>query len=119
MSRTQRDPVAGGRAAASGYRHQYAVAADLTLDGLRSSTFVELKVEDPEAGRLDDVQIVREGRCNAYQVKSSAYSAARTLRALATPKSFAGIASASWSPLDDWAGEGGEPLLPEGSGSQR
>lgn len=84
MSHTQRDPAAGGRAAASGYRHQYAVAASLTLDALRSPTFVEIRVEDPEAGRLDDVQIVREGRVDAYQVKWSAYSAARTLRALAT-----------------------------------
>ena len=85
MSPPRRDPASGGRAAASGYRHQYAVAAGLTIEALRSPTFVEVRVEDPEAGRLDDIQIVRDGRLDAYQVKWSGYSSARTLHALTTP----------------------------------
>lgn len=62
-------PADGERRAMVGYVPQYAVAAELIYDSLLYGTFEWLKIADPEAGRVDDIQIASPGRIDAYQVK--------------------------------------------------
>ena len=67
-------PAEGERAAARGYVNQYLVAAEIILDALVEGSLEWIRVADPEAGRLDDIQIARPHRFDAYQVKWSEYS---------------------------------------------
>ena len=64
----------GERAAISGYRPQYEVAASIILHHLRKGTLEWIKLADPDAGAIDDFQIATSGRLDAYQVKWSQYS---------------------------------------------
>lgn len=64
----------GERAAISGYRPQYEVAASIILHHLRKGTLEWIKLADPDAGAIDDFQIATPGRLDAYQVKWSQYS---------------------------------------------
>jgi len=52
-----------------GYVPQYKVAADLIYSALVDGTFEWIKIADPEAGRVDDIQIAKQGRLDAFQVK--------------------------------------------------
>lgn len=72
MART--DPAHGERRAVSGYAGQYRVAAHLTYQGIRSGQLNWIRVADPEAGRVDDLQIGIDGRVDAYQVKWSQFA---------------------------------------------
>lgn len=66
-----RAPAEGERIALGGYIPQYDFAAAVVLEGLRDRTIKRIGLVDPEAGILDDVQIEREDRLDAYQVKWS------------------------------------------------
>jgi hypothetical protein len=76
-------PAEGERRAISGYSAQYRTAALLTLDGLRDGSLQWVRVGDPDAGTLDDFQIGRGDRVDAYQIKYSATSGNLTFRRLA------------------------------------
>ena len=64
----------GERSAMLGYVPQYEIAADLIYDKLLDGTLEWIKVADPEAKTLDDIQIASEGALNAYQVKWAEFS---------------------------------------------
>ena len=64
-------PAEGERRAITGYYPQYRVAAALILRALREENLESIRVADPEAGRVDDVQIASRGRLDAFQVKWS------------------------------------------------
>ncbi|MEO0769157.1 MAG: ATP-binding protein, partial [Cyanobacteria bacterium J06649_4] len=63
----------GERRAASGLRNQYGVGASLIIEALRQHDFEWTRIADPEAGRVDDIQIARTARLDAYQVKWQQY----------------------------------------------
>lgn len=74
-------PGEGERRAATGYRAQYRVAADLLLSRLRELEWI--KVADPEAGKADDFQLATtSNELHALQVRWSQYP---------TPFTFAGV----------------------------
>lgn len=64
----------GERAAISGYRPQYEIAASIILHHLRRGTLEWIKLADPDAGKMDDFQIATHGRLDAYQIKWGQYS---------------------------------------------
>jgi len=72
-------PGIGERAAASGLRNQYGVGASLVIDALREHDLQWIRVADPEAGRVDDLQIATTGRLDAYQIKWEQYPGTLTL----------------------------------------
>jgi len=72
-------PGTGERAAASGLRNQYGVGASLVIDALREHDLQWIRVADPEAGRVDDLQIATTGRLDAYQIKWEQYPSTLTL----------------------------------------
>jgi hypothetical protein len=63
-------PAAGERAALRGYRWQYDHIATRVYDALLDGDFRSLRLTDPEAGRVDDLVLVRRGRVDGYQFKS-------------------------------------------------
>jgi hypothetical protein len=69
----------GERAAASGYWNQYGVGAALIIDALREYDLEWIRVADPDAGRVDDLQIARTARLDAYQIKWEQYPETLTL----------------------------------------
>lgn len=73
-------PAEGERRAASGYRNQYLVGAGIVLEGLAARDLAWVRVADPTAGRVDDLQVGRTARVDAYQVKWAQYGGAVTLR---------------------------------------
>lgn len=75
-------PAEGERRAASGYRAQYLVCARVVLEALQSGDMAWVRVADPDAGRVDDLQIARTARLDAYQVKWAQYPGAMTLNDL-------------------------------------
>lgn len=78
-------PGDGERRAASGYRPQYLVGASLILKALEQGDLEWIRVADPEAGRVDDIQIATTGRVDAYQVKWAQYGDTVTWRNLTHP----------------------------------
>jgi len=66
-----RAPAHGERTALGGYVPQYEVAAALVLDALHEERLVRVGIADPEAERLDDLQIESPMQLDAYQVKWS------------------------------------------------
>lgn len=78
-------PAAGERRAASGLSNQYRVAAHLIYRALRFGELTAIRIADVDAGRVDDLQILRAGRCDAYQVKWSQYPGSITFHSLVTP----------------------------------
>ena len=66
-------PAEGERRAVSGYYAQYKVAASLILRALGEESLQWIRVADPLAGRVDDVQIGTQSRVDAFQVKWSEY----------------------------------------------
>ena len=59
----------GERAAIIGYSAQYRIAAELIYSALVSEELEWIALADPDAGRLDDIQVASPGRLDAYQVK--------------------------------------------------
>jgi hypothetical protein len=52
-----------------GYSAQYEVAAELIYDSLVAGELQWIRVADPSAGRVDDLQLASPRRLDAYQVK--------------------------------------------------
>ena len=82
-------PGEGERRAIGGYYAQYLMSASLILRDLRHGRLQWIRVADPQAGRVDDLQIGSSGRVDAYQVKSAQYGRPFTFRDLAVPQSGA------------------------------
>ncbi len=59
----------GERAAIIGYSAQYRIAAKLIYSALVAEELEWIALADPDAGRLDDIQVATPGRLDAYQVK--------------------------------------------------
>ena len=66
---SNRPSSSGERAAVIGYSAQYRIAAELIYSSLVTEELEWVALADPEAGRLDDIQIATPGRLDAYQVK--------------------------------------------------
>jgi energy-coupling factor transporter ATP-binding protein EcfA2 len=74
MPRNTTTPAEGERRAMSGYNAQYRVSASLILRALRNDSLQWIRVADPEAGRVDDLQIGSRLRVDAFQVKWAQYA---------------------------------------------
>lgn len=79
-------PAEGERRAISGYYPQYCVSASLILRALREDRLQWIRVVDPNAGRVDDIQIGSQSRVDAFQVKWSTYGGNLTFNNLINPK---------------------------------
>lgn len=77
-------PADGERRAARGLGAQYRVAAELIYQALVDEDLDWIALADPEAGRLDDIQIARPGRLDAYQVKWHSFNERMTFNELVT-----------------------------------
>ena len=66
-------PAEGERAALRGYRWQYDHIAARVYDAIREHEFLQLRLTDPDAGHVDDLVLVRDGRVDAYQLKSAGH----------------------------------------------
>src|SRR4029453_3579175 len=66
-------PAEGERRAIGGYYPQYRIAASLILRSLREESLQWIRIADPQAGRVDDLQIGGQARIDAFQVKWSQY----------------------------------------------
>jgi hypothetical protein len=73
-------PSEGERRALGGYVPQYLIASKLVITSLLEGEFEWIRLVDPEAGRLDDIQIGTPNRVDAYQIKWSQYEGAFTFR---------------------------------------
>ncbi|PHR00374.1 MAG: hypothetical protein COB29_15835, partial [Sulfitobacter sp.] len=78
MSSKETNPADGERRAIRAYGAQYRVAAKLIYDALLNGTLEWIKIADPEAGRVDDIQIATHGKLDAYQVKWNDFAKAVT-----------------------------------------
>jgi len=54
-----------------GYSAQYRIAAEIIYSALMAGKLEWICLADPDAGRLDDIQVATSGRLDAYQVKWS------------------------------------------------
>ena len=79
---TSTRPAEGERSATRGYSAQYRIAAELIYAALLDGDLEWIRVADPEAGRVDDIQVGRTGRIDAYQIKWGEYEGRLTFRAL-------------------------------------
>jgi hypothetical protein len=66
-------PAEGERRAIAGYGGQYRLSAMLVYRALQDKTLQWLRVADPDAKRVDDLQIGSHLRVDAFQVKWSQY----------------------------------------------
>ena len=48
---------------------QYSIAAEIIYSALVAEELEWIAIADPDAGRLDDIQVATPGRIDAYQVK--------------------------------------------------
>lgn len=78
-------PADGERAAVSGFSAQYRVAAALIHRSVWKGRLEFIRLADPEAGRVDDIQIATPGKLDAYQVKWSAQPTSFTFSDLISP----------------------------------
>lgn len=67
------NPGDGERRAMIGFVPQYRIAASKILDSILNGTLEWIRVADPDAGTVDDIQIACDGRVDAYQVKWSEF----------------------------------------------
>jgi len=74
----QLPPSEGERRALGGYVPQYLIAGKLIINSLLDGEFEWVRLVDPEAGRLDDIQIGTPNRIDAYQIKWSQYEGSFT-----------------------------------------
>ncbi len=75
-------PGEGERRAIVGYHGQYRAAAPLILSSLMKGRLQWIRVADPDASRVDDLQIGQPNRVDAYQVKWSQYGGTFTFNDL-------------------------------------
>lgn len=66
---SNRPSSSGERAAIIGYSAQYRIAAEIIYSALVAEELEWIALADPDAGRLDDIQVATPGRLDAYQVK--------------------------------------------------
>ncbi len=66
---SSRPSSSGERAAIIGYSAQYSIAAEIIYSALIAEELEWIGIADPDAGRLDDIQVATPGRLDAYQVK--------------------------------------------------
>ena len=66
---SNRPSSSGERAATIGYSAQYRIAAEIIYSALVEEELEWIALADPDAGRLDDIQVATPGRLDAYQVK--------------------------------------------------
>lgn len=66
---SNRPSAIGERAAIIGYSAQYCIAAELIYSALVAGELEWIALADPDAGRVDDIQVATPGRLDAYQVK--------------------------------------------------
>src|SRR4051812_41061649 len=66
-------PAEGERRAQTGYQGQYRVSAAIIYRALREGRLEAVRIADPEAGRVDDVQVLSANRTDAFQVKWGEY----------------------------------------------
>lgn len=85
IARAQARPAEGERSAVQGYSAQYRIAAELIHAALLEGDLDWVRVADPEAGRVDDIQIGRTRRVDAYQVKWGEYEDRVSFRSLMLP----------------------------------
>ncbi len=78
-------PAEGERRAISGFLPQYRIAASLILKGLIDGTLCWVRITDPEAGRVDDIQVGGQARVDAYQIKWGQYPGSFTYKDFADP----------------------------------
>ncbi|MFA0834927.1 MAG: ATP-binding protein [Methanobacterium formicicum] len=78
-------PGDGERRAIGGYLPQYVVSSSIILNKLRNKDLQWIKVADPEAGRVDDLQISNQSRLDAFQVKWSRLGGTFTFNNLIVP----------------------------------
>ncbi len=64
-----RPPASGERSALRGYQWQYDHIAALVYDALLNHDLESLRLTDPDAGRVDDLLLIRRGRVDGYQFK--------------------------------------------------
>lgn len=76
------NPAEGERRALVGYIAQYKVAASLIYETLLDESLEWIKITDPEAGQVDDIQIATEGTLDAYQIKWGGAARSRTFNDL-------------------------------------
>ncbi len=67
------EPAKGERRAITGYYPQYKISAALIIKQLREEKLRWIRVADPEAGRVDDLQLCSESCVDAYQIKWARY----------------------------------------------
>lgn len=79
-------PGDGERRAAGGLNAQYRANAQLILHHLHERKLQWIRVADPDAGRVDDLQIGSESRVDAYQIKASQYPGSFTFNDLVKPR---------------------------------
>lgn len=62
-------PSSGERAAIVGYSAQYRIAAEKIYAALLAGQLEWIALADPNAGRVDDIQVATPGKIDAYQIK--------------------------------------------------
>ena len=77
-------PAEGERRAVGGYGNQYRVAGLIILDAI-DRDLEWIRVADPTAGRVDDIQVATTGRVDGHQVKWDRAPRTVTWRALLEP----------------------------------
>jgi hypothetical protein len=80
-------PSRGERNAIIGFKPQYEIAAIKIIHAIREGILESIRLADPEAGRVDDFQIIIPNRIDAFQVKWSEHPSLVTYNDLITPKS--------------------------------
>lgn len=78
-------PGEGERRAIGGYLPQYVVSSSIIMNKLRNKDLQWIKVADPEAGRVDDLQVSNQSRIDAYQVKWSRLGGTFTFNNIISP----------------------------------
>ncbi len=76
-------PADGERAALRGYTRQYDHIAALVYEAILDNELVALRLTDPDAGRVDDLVLIRRSRTDGYQFKSSEFAGYVTFNTLA------------------------------------
>ena len=75
-------PASGERAALRGYRWQYDHIASRVYDALLDGDFRAVRLADPDAGRVDDLALIKHDRTDGYQFKSVGHDSYLTFQRL-------------------------------------
>ena len=98
-------PATGEHAALRGFLWQYDHIAALVYDSLTDDSFDTLRLVDPDAGRVDDLVLIRHGRTDGYQFKSAEFGSSLTFDKVVSAQHTGGFDSAPsllWSLADGW-----------------